>query len=147
MNLRTLFIIYFVLLLLPEVVSADVVFPITFAVLPFFPIIILVELLVFAAYYDFILKNKGVDLSFGNILLGVFAANLVSSAVGLIFPAHKEVTILLFSAFLTSVFVEFLVYTAFFRIGKLELLKISFLTNLASYSFIVGYMSLISHTI
>jgi len=143
MNLRTyFFIILCSLLLLPEVVSADVIFPLTFMTLPFFPFILLIEIVVFAAYYDFILKGKEVEVSFRNLLLGIFAANLVSLAIGLIFPAYEEVAILFFSAYPTSVFVEFPVYTAFFKIGKVELLKISSLTNLASYSAIFAFLLL-----
>jgi|Deesub1362B_J571_1020462.scaffolds.fasta_scaffold00027_88 hypothetical protein len=142
MKLRTFLIILCSLLLLPEVVSADVIFPLTFITLPFLPFILLIEIVVFAAYYDFILKSRGVELSFKDLLLGIFAANLVSSAIGLIFPAHEDVAILFFSAYLTSIFVEFPVYMAFFKIEKMELFKISFLTNLASYSAIFAFLLL-----
>ncbi len=141
MRLKTLIVI-FTILILPELASADVIFPLTFVTLPFFPLILLIEVVVFAAYYNFVLKNKGLKLPFGDLLLGIFAANLASSFTGLAFPISKDTVVLVLSTYLASVFVEFLVYTVFFKIGKMELLKISFLTNLASYSTIFTFLLL-----
>ena len=126
-------------LLLPEIAKADVIFPITFIFLPFFPAIILIELVIFSLSVALFKK----EISFGRITVGVIAANLVSSAVGLIFPAFKEISITLFTAYFVSVGVEFFVYDALFRLKKIELLGLSFLCNLGSYIFI----ALVAHPI
>lgn len=133
-NLRKLLPGILLTILLSETVKADVIFPVTFILLPHFPAIILIELIVFALFTSLYLKRK--DVSFGRITTGVLVANLISSGVGLIFPAFSDISILLTSTYLASVSVEFLVYDSIFKLRKLELLEISLLTNFASYLFI-----------
>lgn len=133
----SLFLLF--LLLLPEVAKADVIFPITFIFLPHFPAIILIELVIFSLSVAFLKK----EISFGRITVGVIAANLVSSAVGLIFPAFKEISITLLTAYFVSVGVEFFVYNSLFKLKKIGLLGLSFLCNLGSYIFI----ALVTHLI
>lgn len=48
MDMKFSYYFIFSILSLPEVVSADVIFPLSFITLPFFPLIILTEVLVFA---------------------------------------------------------------------------------------------------
>jgi hypothetical protein len=135
--MRKIVLISFCLILIIGVASADVIFPLTFVTLPFFPFILVIEILVFVVYVRFVLAGKGIEISLKSVFLAVFTANLVSSAVGLIFPSHDSFAVTVLFAFLLSIVVEFFVYIAFFRIRKLELLKLSFLTNFTSYTALI----------
>jgi len=139
-RLTRMILTMFCLALTTEVASADVIFPLTFVTLPFFPFIVVIEILVFATYVEFVLVK--VEISFRNIFIAVFVANVVSSAVGLVLPSHSSFVVTMLSAFLLSTLIESLVYTAFIKIKRLELLKLSFFSNLASYAVLIFYFVL-----
>ena len=140
---RKIVLILFCLIFTVEVVSADVIFPLSFVTLPFFPLILVIEVLVFVVYVKCILAKTGLDISLKRAFLTVFTANLASSAVGLIFPTlHDSLTLTILSALLLSIIVEFFVYVMLLRIRKLELLKLSSLTNFASYTALIFYLLL-----
>jgi len=140
MDKKVFYYFIFSFLLLPEVVSADVIFPLSFITLPFFPLIILTEVLVFALYLDFVFKNQPIEVR--RMFIGILAANMVTSIIGIFFPLHKTLILALSSAFAFSVLVEWVVYIRIFSaLRAIDLFKASFLANLASYTILSGIFS------
>ncbi len=139
-HLTRIILTLFCLALTTEVASADMIFPLAFLTLPFFPFIVIIEILVFATYAELVLVK--VEISFRKIFIAVFAANMVSSAVGLVLPSHSSFVVTMLSAFLLSTLIESPVYAAFIKVKRLELLKLSFLSNLASYAVLIFYFVL-----
>ena len=140
MNRKFLALTLLALLLVPELVSADVIIPtLASMTVPILPFIILVEAFVF-----WILVNKVIKVKTGflKLILVTLVANFVTSIVGAFFPFviyTAEWTWNLMQigiAFFASAFIEWMVYIPFFRkvdIKRFDLLKISFAANLASY--------------
>ncbi len=120
----------------------DVAFPLTFFNLPFLPFVFILEFLLFVVYNTFVLVKKGLNASLKKILIVVCVANLTSSFAGLFIPLISRYIKFFIVAFLTSSLIEFIVYLIFFKFPKLDLLKVSFLTNAASYLLLVLYLFL-----
>ncbi|MEA1994515.1 MAG: hypothetical protein U9N35_09035 [Euryarchaeota archaeon] len=129
-------------LLLHQLVSADVIFPLTFTTLPLIPFIILIEVLTF-----WLLANKVIkaSVSFWKSVLVIFVANIITSLLGIFIYLPGYTTgdsLWLGITYMLSVFVEWGIYTPFFikdDIKILDLLKISFVENLISYAMIVFF--------
>ncbi len=123
-------------LITPKLVSADIITPLSYATMPLIPLIILVEAFVF-----WLLANKWlkIQIGFWKLILVTFVANIITSLLGTIIPLYKntaENLIWVGIAFLFSVLIEWGIYIPFFRkvnIKIFDLLKISFITNLATY--------------
>lgn len=140
MDRKSLVLASLVLLLVPELASADVITPtLAYTIVPVLPFIILVEAFVFWILVNRVLKVK---TGFLKLILVTFVANIVSSMVGAFIPfimytyewALNLTQICI--AYFASVFIEWVVYIPFFRkadIKRFDLLKISFAVNLASY--------------
>ncbi|MBN1386105.1 hypothetical protein JW968_03975 [Candidatus Woesearchaeota archaeon] len=132
-------------LLLPQLVSADLIIPLSRLTIPLIPFIIFVEAFAFWLLADKVIK---VPIGFWKLVLVTFVANIVTSFLGTFVRLYKNTDvnlILVGVAFVFSAFIEWGIYIPFFRkvnMRILDLLKISFLANLATYiplSFLIAY--------
>ena len=132
-------------LLLPQLVSADLIVPLSVMTIPLIPFIILIE-----AFAFWLLANKviKVPVGFWKLILVTFVANIVTSLLGTFIPLYKntaENLIWIGVAFIFSVFIEWGIYIPFFRkvnIKIFDLLKISFVGNIITYA-ILAFFQLI----
>ena len=136
---------YFVLsilvfLLLPEVVSADVAWPLSIYTIPLIPVIVLIEALVFWLIANKVLK---VQIGFLKIILVTFIANIITSLLGTFIPLSIftiDNFIWVGVTFLFSVLIEWVIYLLLFKkviIKNLELLAISLIGNVITYALLV----------
>ena len=145
MNKKFLLFTILTFLLLPQLVSADLITPLSFMTIPLIPFIILIE-----AFAFWLLSNKviKVPIGFWKIILVTFVANIVTSLLGTFIPLYRytaENLMWIGLAFIFSVFIEWEIYIPFFRkvnIKILDLLKISFVGNLITYA-ILAFFQLI----
>jgi len=122
--------------LFPTSASADVITPLSYVTVPFLPVIILIEALVFL-----ILARKWlrVAVGFRRVLRVMALANVVTSFAGTVVPLYRYVATNLAwiaAAFLASVLIEWVIYLPFFRRARLRkrsLLALALATNLATY--------------
>jgi len=135
------------LVLIPQLVLADMIMPIYF--LPFMPalllpIIILIEAFIFWWFINKIFKVK---VSFWKSLLITFVANMVTSLIGAYLPlilftpdtGPESILIIEGITFVLTVFIEWMVYIIFMKkttAKKFDLLKISFVANFVTYALI-----------
>ncbi len=132
---KIIFLASFLLLLLPFV-SADIALPFSLMTLPFFPLILLVEVIVFWLLINKVFK---IEVNFWKSLLIIFAANVVSSLLGTFLLIERfifNLTIFLLVTFILSAFIEFGIYLLFFvkkKSKKINLLWISFAVNFLTY--------------
>jgi len=132
-------------LLLPQLVSADLIVPLSVMTIPLIPFIILIE-----AFAFWLLANKviKVPVGFWKLILVTFVANIVTSLLGTFIPLYKntaENLIWIGVTFIFSVFIEWGIYIPFFRkvnIKIFDLLKISFVGNIITYA-ILAFFQLI----
>ena len=135
MNEKIAIYISALLLLMPSLASANVIFPLTLALLPMLPAIYLSEVAVFLIAVQ-ILKER---ISPIRIIIAVIIANLVTSGIGLAYPVFEPLAVSLVLSFLISIFVEGLIYFLIFRkILKTRIIFLmSFLANSISYLLII----------
>lgn len=126
------------LLLIPSLSHADILTPLTVLTGPLLVPIAVVEGVVFWLLAKFWYK---IPTGFWKALGVIAVANLGSSAMGLLIPISGQGNFLMLSvAYFLSVIIEWLIYIPFFRrspFKRLDLLKLSFPVNLASYIFLV----------
>lgn len=132
MNNKFLILLGALFLLLP-IVSADVILPFSFVTIPFYPLFLIVELILF-----WLLANRvfSIKVSFWKSLLIVAVANIVTSLMGTFIPSYRDFTGPILTAFILSVIVEFGIYLLFFikkDVKRINLFWISGLVNLVSY--------------
>ncbi len=141
MDKKFLLLTSLTLLFFPLLVSADLIIPFSIYTFSFFPYIILSETLVF-----WLLANKVIKVPIGiwRLLLITLVANLLTSFLGTFIPLHKvtrsDLRLVTAIAFLPTVLIEYLIYIPFlrkFKITTLNLLYISFVVNLVSYTLLV----------
>lgn len=136
---------YFVLsilvfLLLPEVVSADVAWPLSIYTIPLIPVIVLIEALVFWLIANIVLKDQ---IGFWKIILVILIANIITSLLGTFIPLSRftiDNFIWIGVTFLFSVLIEWVIYLQLFKkiiIKNLDLLAISFVGNAITYTLLV----------
>jgi hypothetical protein len=146
MDKKFLLLTMLTFLLVPKLVSADLITPLSFMTVPLIPIIILIEAFVF-----WILANKWLKIQTGfwKLILVTLVANLVTSLLGTFIPLYRytaENLMWIGVAFVFSVLIEWAIYIPFFRkvnIRIFDLLKISLMTNLATYipiAILIGLM-------
>ncbi|MBM3233327.1 hypothetical protein FJZ18_04140 [Candidatus Pacearchaeota archaeon] len=136
MEKKFLFITLLAFLFIPKLVSADIIIPLSFMTVPLIPFIILIEAFVF-----WLLVNKWIKVQTGfwKLILVVLVANLVTSLLGTFVPLYRytaENLMWIGVAFVFSIFIEWGLYIPFFRKANIkifDLLKISFIVNLATY--------------
>jgi len=136
MEKKFLFITLLAFLFIPKLVSADIIIPLSFMTVPLIPFIILIEAFVF-----WLLVNKWIKVQTGfwKLILVVLVANLVTSLLGTFVPLYRytaENLMWIDVAFVFSIFIEWGLYIPFFRKANIkifDLLKISFIVNLATY--------------
>jgi len=135
-----------VLLSLMPIVTADVLVPLSITALPFFPLIVIVE---FVLFWLLARKAFNIRIKYRDILLVVILANLVTSFVGIFIQTYGDLAGTLLVSFILSVIMEFAVFVLFFRFylkknekeARLcDLFLASLAVNLASY---VGYLLLL----
>ncbi len=145
MNKKFLLFTILTFLLLPQLVSADLITPLSFMTIPLIPFIVLIEAFVFWLLVNKVIK---VPIGFWKIILVTFVANIVTSLLGTFIPLYRytaENLMWIGLAFIFSVFIEWGIYIPFFRkvnIKILDLLKISFVGNLITYA-ILAFFQLI----
>jgi len=131
-------------LLLPQLVSADLITPLSTRTIPLIPFIILIE-----AFAFWLLANKviKVPIGFWKLILITLVANIVTSLLGTFIPIYYGYTgaenlMWIGVALVFSVFIEWGIYIPFFRkvnIKILDLLKISFVGNLITYAILAFF--------
>jgi hypothetical protein len=128
MNMKKLAFIALSFLLILPMVSADVLIPATEFPQISFPIVLIIEFVVFWLLSKTLFK---MNLNPWKILLILFIANLITSAIGFIFPVLGYNLLL---AFILSVIIESFVILLFFRKeNKLKLFFIVLIVNILSY--------------
>ena len=147
MDKKFLLLTILTFLLLPQLVSADLITPLSTMTIPLIPFIILTE-----AFAFWLLANKviKVPIGFWKLILITLVANIVTSLLGTFIPLYyrhtaSENLMWIGVAFVFSVFIEWGIYIPFFRkvnIKILDLLKISFVGNLITYT-ILAFFQLI----
>jgi len=145
MDKKFLLLTILTFLLLPQLVSADLITPLSMMTIPLIPFIILIE-----AFAFWLLANKviKVPIGFWKLILITLVANIVTSLLGTFIPLYRytaENLMWIGVAFVFSVFIEWGIYIPFFRkvnIKILDLLKISFVGNLITYA-ILAFFQLI----
>jgi len=136
---------YFILsilafLLLPEVVSADVAWPLSIYTIPLIPVIVLIEALIFWSIANKVLK---VRIGFWKIILVTLIANIITSLLGTLIPLSRFTVdnfIWIGVTFVFSVLIEWVIYILFFKkviIKNLDLLAISLAGNAITYALLV----------
>ena len=143
MGNKLLFLIIFTILLLPQLASADVIFPLSFHTIPLFPLIVIIEAVIF---WEIANKYLKVPIGFWKLILVTFIANIATSLLGTFIPIYKHTSenlIWIVVAFVLSVFIEWGIYIPFFRkiaIKTIDLLNISFVGNLITYAIIALFL-------
>ena len=123
--------------LIVAVAKADVIFPLTFVFIPYFPLVIASEL---ATFY-FFGGRLGVDVNV-KAFVTVVAANILSSFLGLfLFVPTKSVVAWFLVAFSFSVAVEGLLYSLILKLGIRRATILSALLNLSSYVVIAVFFA------
>ncbi|PIN87086.1 hypothetical protein COV19_01565 [Candidatus Woesearchaeota archaeon CG10_big_fil_rev_8_21_14_0_10_44_13] len=140
MRNKHIFMAILTMVFLPKSVFADVVMPISLLTMPLIPLIVLAEFIVFWIARRII----RFDAKLYMLLLAVFLANILTSALGTVFPLYKSASqnmIHLGEAFALSVLVEWGIYELFFRkkIDKKALFVVSLGGNVITYLFIVWF--------
>jgi hypothetical protein len=129
-----------VFLLLPEVVSGDVAWPLSIYTIPLIPVIVLIEALVFWLIANIVLKDQ---IGFWKIILVILIANIITSLLGTFIPLSRftiDNFIWIGVTFLFSVLIEWVIYLQLFKkiiIKNLDLLAISFVGNTITYTLLV----------
>jgi len=132
-----LIVLLSLILLMPSIASADVITPLSFVTIPLISFIVLIEAFVFWLLANKVIK---VPIGFWKLILVTLVANIVTSLLGTFIPLYRNIIgnlIWIGVAFLFSVFIEWGIYIPFFRrvnIKILDLLKISFIGNLITYT-------------
>lgn len=162
MNKKISLLLLIGLVLIPQLVLADIMTPISQTSLPLFSTITLIEAFVFWLFINKIFKVK---VGFWKSLLIIFVANIITSLIGTFIPyvpfGHHASTVestdyILPSAplivqlifpfiawglyFVLSVFIEWAVYIQFLKktiAKKSDLLKISFVANFVTYALLI----------
>ena len=144
MDKKFLIITLSAFLLIPKLVSANliapvserIITPVSLLAIPLFPFIIVIETFVF---WLLIHKWLKIQTGFWKLILVVLVANGVTSLLGTYVQFYEyaaENLLWISIAFVLSVFIEWGLYVPFFRkanVKRLDLLKISFIVNLATY--------------
>lgn len=145
MDKKFLLLAILIFLLLPRLVSADIITPLSFMTIPLIPFIIIIEAVAFWLLANKVIK---VPIVFWKLILVTLVANIVTSLLGTFIPLYKfaaQNLMFIGVAFIFSVIIEWGVYIPFFRkinIKILDLLKISFVVNLITYA-ILAFFQLI----
>jgi hypothetical protein len=145
MDKKFLLLTILTFLLLPQLVSADVIVPLSTYTIPLIPFITLIEAFIFWVLAKKVIK---VPIGFWKLILVTLVANIATSLLGTFIPLYKSATqnlMFIGIAFIFSVFIEWGIYILFFRkvnIKILDLLQISFVVNLISYA-ILAFFQLI----
>tara|TARA_Y100000310_G_scaffold338017_1_gene426554 strand:- start:591 stop:1025 length:435 start_codon:yes stop_codon:yes gene_type:complete len=131
-NKLTLILLATLSFLIPTV-RADVIVPFSFVTIPFYPLFLIVELIIF-----WVLANKifSIKIGFWKSLLIVAVANIVTSLIGTFIPAYRDFNGPILIAFIASVIVEFIIFSLFFmkrKVKKINLFWISGIVNIVSY--------------
>ena len=142
MDKKFLLLTILTFLLLPQLVSANIITPLSSMTIPLIPFIILIE-----AFAFWLLANKviKVPIGFWKLVLITLVANIVTSLLGNFIPLYRHTAENLMGigvAFVFSVFIEWGIYIPFFRkvnIKILDLLKISFVGNLITYAILAFF--------
>ncbi len=132
MKLKNLLPLFLCFLLIPTMVSADMILPLTEIFVFIFPVVISLEFVVLMLY----VRLSKMKIKDGKILTAVILANIISTIAGLFFPNGKyyeQNLIFFFSAFFLTLLIEFIVFVYFFRKPKLSILMMAVLANVASY--------------
>ncbi len=122
-------------------VSADVHVAPGSELIYFFPVVIIIEVLVF-----WMLANKSfkIKVSFWKSLLIVFIANMVTSIIGIFIETYMNFASFIFG-FVLSFLIEFIILLLFFinkKVKRINLFLLSIIINLLSYlAVILVYMS------
>ena len=139
LNRRRILAILFALTILVHSAKADVIFPLTLTLLPFYPLILFPEIAILYAVKEFFGMNAGLL----EVLSSVLLANILSGVLGLvvILPLRSGVAYIL-SAWLYSTITEFPAYKLLLRISLFKALKLSTLLNASSYLTIMAFLYL-----
>lgn len=141
MNTKFLIISLILFLFTVNVVLADVAMPLSLVTIPYFPIIILIEMI---AFLILIKKFYKIDIGIKAIIVIVLIANIITSLLGTFFPIYRyfigNLTSFVLS-FIVSIPVEFAIFRHFLKFLKkkfnsLDLLEITFIINFFSYLFL-----------
>lgn len=141
MKSKLLLIITLMLILLPKIVFADIITPLSMMTIPLIPGIVLLEFIVFWIARKIIKFDAKLYILF----VAVFVANTVTSILGTVFPLYKsaaENMMAVAAAFVMSVLIEWAVYELFFRkkIKVLPLFAVSLGGNIITYAFIMIFV-------
>jgi len=131
-NKLTLILLAALSFVIPSV-RADIIMPFSVVTIPFYPIFLVVELILF-----WLLANKvfSIKIGFWKSLLIVAVANIVTSLIGTFIPAYRDFTGPILIAFILSVIVEFIIFLLFFikkDVKRINLFWISGIVNIVSY--------------
>ncbi|MCD4767767.1 MAG: hypothetical protein K8R34_14810 [Methanosarcinales archaeon] len=143
MGNKFLFLMIFTILFSPQFASADVIIPLSFLTIPLIPLMVIIEAVTFWEIANKIIK---VPIGFWKLMQITFIANVATSLLGTFIPMYKytsENLILIGVALVLSVFIEWGIYIPFLRkntIKIIDILKISFVCNLITYSILVFFL-------
>jgi len=131
-NKLTLILLAALSFIIPTV-RADIIMPFSYVTTPFYPLFLIVELILF-----WLLANKvfSIKIGFWKSLLIVAVANIVTSLIGTFIPSYRDFTGPILIAFILSVIVEFIVFLLFFikkDVKRINLFWISGIVNIVSY--------------
>lgn len=143
MHKKILLLTILTFLFLPQSASANLLItPALAHSIPLFLIIVLIEACAFWLLANKIIK---VRIGFWKMLLITLVANIVTSLLGTLITIYKSIeasATIIGIAFVLSVFIEWIIYIPFFKktnINKLDLLKISFASNLITYAILTFF--------
>lgn len=147
------------LVLIPQLVLADMITPLSEVTFPLIPVITLIEAFIFWLFINKIFK---VQVGFWKSLLITFVANIVTSLIGTFIPFENPFIyeshvvdalpptttglIIIISRiawgiiFILTVLIEWVVYIIMLKkttARKIDLLKISFVANFVTYALIL----------
>jgi len=130
-------LLLFLFLILPTLLFADVITPLSYYTLPLLIPVILLESAIL-----WLLSRKWLGgIRYWKALVIAIVSNLASSLVGLAIPLYKNRTENLMwvgLAFVLSVLIEWGIYIPFIRQKPKVLLGISGIANMASYTLIIA---------
>lgn len=138
-NKLTLILLAVLFFVIPTV-HADLMAPLSYDMIPFYPLILIVELIPF-----WLLANKvfSIKIGFWKSLLIIAVANILTSLFGTFIPSYKYfrdslliVFVLFLISFIFNVVIEFGIFVLFLlkkNVKKITLFWISLIVNLFSY--------------
>jgi len=139
LNKRRILATIFAFSILVHSANADVIFPLTLTLLPFYPLILFPEMAVLYAVKEIF----GMNLELLEVASSVLLANIISGVLGLIviLPFRSGVAYML-TAWLYSTITEFPAYKLMLKMDSFKALKLSTLLNASSYLTIITFLHL-----